>query len=811
MQNKFLFKLIIFLINIILISPVVAENEFDFSITEIEILNDGNKIVGKNRGDISTSNGLTISANSFEYNKTKNILNASGNVIIKDDLNNYKIFSEDITYKKNEEIIFAKGSTSAEIKSRYNLKTKNMLFLRNKKILDSNYQTTIKDIQTKNLFNLEKFNMNIENEVLKGEKVLVISNYDSLQNDKLFFENSMFDLKSENFFAKDIEIQLKKNTFDNIDNDPRLKGVSLTKKNDVTTINKGIFTSCKKDDNCPPWAISAKKITHDKSKKLLIYDDALLKVYNVPILYFPKFFHPDPTVKRQSGLLQPRLNNSNTLGSSINIPYYHVIADNKDFTFRPTIFDKDVKMFQNEYRQVNENSSLTLDFAYIDNYKSSLSNKKNSISHLFAQFDADLALENFTNSNFFLSIQKVTNDTYLKIFDGNLFKNKLTPDNYDVLNSKAKLTLTNDKYDFTAGFESYENLQLISSDRYQYILPYYSLDKQIFSEFDKGFINFTSFGSNDLNNTNNLKTKVINDLNFQSLDLLTDYGFKNNYNIYMKNLNTSAKHDAQYKSSPQVELMSIFEFNSSLPMINKTENSINYLTPKVSFRFNPGDMKNYSDTDRKISVNNIFDINRLGIDDSFEEGKSLTMGLDFKKTNILNINKFFEAKLATVYREKDRDFIPSSSGIDKENSNFFGSLSNNFSDFLNVSYDFIIDNDLNTLKYNSLSTTLNYKNLTTEFNFIEESGQFGNANTLENKTKLKFNEDNYLTFNSRRNRKINLTEYYDLIYEYKNDCLVAGIKYNKTYYEDRDLKPSENLLFTITLSPITSFEQKVDK
>ena len=25
-------------------------------------------------------------------------------------------------------------------------------------------------------------------------------------------------------------------------------------------------------------------------------------------------------------------------------------------------------------------------------------------------------------------------------------------------------------------------------------------------------------------------------------------------------------------------------------------------------------------------------------------------------------------------------------------------------------------------------------------------------------------------------RKINLTEYYDLVYEYQNDCLIAGIK-----------------------------------
>ena len=48
-----------------------------------------------------------------------------------------------------------------------------------------------------------------------------------------------------------------------------------------------------------------------KNKKQLIYKDAVLKVYNVPVLYFPNFFHPDPTVKRQSGFLIPSFNNSN--------------------------------------------------------------------------------------------------------------------------------------------------------------------------------------------------------------------------------------------------------------------------------------------------------------------------------------------------------------------------------------------------------------------------------------------------------------------------------------------------------------------
>ena len=810
MKNRYLLVYFILLINLLLNSTLKANDEFDFNVTEIEISNNGNKIIGKNRGDISSKDGITIRADNFVYDKKLNILNAKGNVIIIDTSNDYKIFSEDISYDKNKNTIFARGASRAKIRSRFSVETKNLFFSRNEMILNSNNKTTFRDQEIKSLFNLEKFNFSIENEILKGEKILLVVDYNLPQSDRLFFDNSMFDLKNKNFIAKDIEIRFKKNMFDNMDNDPRLKGISVKSNENITTINKGIFTSCKESDSCPPWQISAKKIIHDKDKKLLIYDDALLKIYNFPVLYFPKFFHPDPTVKRQSGLLKPQFNNSNILGSSFNIPYFHVMADNKDITFMPTLFENNTKMFQNEYRQINQNSSLTLDFGFVDNYKSSLSNKKKSISHLFANFDLDLNLNNFNNSDFFLSLKKVTNDTYLKIFDSNLFKNKLTPDNYDVLNSEARLTLNNENYDFTTGFQSFESLQLKSSDRYQFILPYYSFNRQVLNNFENGFVNFSSFGNNDLNNTNNLKTKVINDLSFNSLELISNKGFKNNYNIYVKNLNTTATNDAKYKSSAQIELMSILELNSSLPLVREYKNNISYLTPKISFRINPGDMKDYSESNRKVNVNNIFEINRLGIDDSFEEGKSLTLGLDYKKESLSDINRFFETKIATVYREDEENFIPKTSGISKKNSNIFGNISNNFSEAININYDFIIDNDFNTLEYNSLNAILNYKNLTTEFNFIEESGELGNTNTLANKTKLKFNEDNYFSFNTRRNRELNLTEYYDLIYEYKNDCLVAGLKYNKTYYEDRDLKPSENLFFTITLSPLTSFEQKMN-
>ena len=88
-------------------------------------------------------------------------------------------------------------------------------------------------------------------------------------------------------------------------------GLSSSGDKDYTLINKGIFTSCKKNDNCPPWSIQSKLIKHDRIKKRLNYDNAVLKIYDIPVFYFPKFFHPDPTVKRQSGFLSRYRNRTN--------------------------------------------------------------------------------------------------------------------------------------------------------------------------------------------------------------------------------------------------------------------------------------------------------------------------------------------------------------------------------------------------------------------------------------------------------------------------------------------------------------------
>ena len=110
------------------------------------------------------------------------------------------------------------------------------------------------------------------------------------------------------------------------------------------------------------------------------------------------------------------------------------------------------------------------------------------------------------------------------------------------------------------------------------------------------------------------------------------------------------------------------------------------------------------------------------------------------KRKLEDINKYFEFKLATVFRDKEEDFIPSTSTLGKKTSNLFGSLSNNFSDNFSINYDFALDNNFNSFDYNKINSTISFDNFISEFSFIEEGGAIGSANTIENTSTYIFDE-----------------------------------------------------------------------
>ena len=66
---------------------------------------------------------------------------------------------------------------------------------------------------------------------------------------------------------------------------------------------------------------------------------------------------------------------------------------------------------------------------------------------------------------------------------------------------------------------------------------------------------------------------MTNDVEYKSIDYFTNKGFKNNFNLYFKNLNAVGKNNENYNSSPSVDGMSIFEISSSYPLF-KVDNLI---------------------------------------------------------------------------------------------------------------------------------------------------------------------------------------------------------------------------------------------
>ena len=177
--------------------------------------------------------------------------------------------------------------------------------------------------------------------------------------------------------------------------------------------------------------------------------------------------------------------------------------------------------------------------------------KKSSLSHYFLDIDHDLQLEDFDSSDLKLSIKKVSNDTYLKIFDQHITKSSLRPENFDNLNSSLKLFLNHEDFIFETGIQSFEDLQIENkSDRYQYNLPYYNYDRFVEQNYFDGTINFNSNGNNYLSETNKLETNIINNFIYNSTDYISDFGLKNNFSLSLKNLNSIGKKTSQYKTNP---------------------------------------------------------------------------------------------------------------------------------------------------------------------------------------------------------------------------------------------------------------------
>ena len=788
MKNKFI--KIIFII-FTLSNNLFAEG-FEFSSDNLQVLKNGNLLTGDGNVQIVSPEEI-IKAEKFEYDKTNSYLKLTGDVSILNKTDNTILYGNRVDYFKNEEKIIINDDVKIIIKNKYTIYSDNITYLKEKEYFFSKDKTNFND-KNGNKFQLDSFNYYKIKNRIRGKNLI----FTDKENNKYFIDDAMVKLDSNEVLGKDLKINFINSTFDNSKNEPRLKGNKIYSNIDTTKVSKGIFTTCKKTDKCPPWTMQASEVVHDRKKKVISYKNAWLKIYDTPVVYFPKFFHPDPTVKRQSGFLIPKFSSGNTLGNSLEIPYFNVMADNKDLTLTPKIYGDGSLIFQSEYREENKNTSHIFDASLYNRDNVNIFGDSNSKNHFFSNSTFNYENKRFDSVKVELNIESVSNDTYLKTYkiDSPLIKNDSS------LNSFVNLELDGKETYLKASIESYEDLTKPKDQRYEFVYPNFSLTREINldNSYNGNFI-FDAQGYQKKYAKSSEDFVLINNLEYDSYDYVTKNGLKNNFNILIKNVNTNGNNSTEYKNESENKLLSSLILESSLPLKQKGLKFDSMLKPKASIRFSPTETKNMSNSDRRINIDNIFSNNRIAENDSIEGGQSLTLGTEYILTDKKNDNDYFLFNIATVLRDKENLDLPKNSTLGQKLSDIIGSTNFKPNEYFDINYSFSIDNNFNTTNYDLIKTNLSLNNFVTSFEYLKEDGIIGNKSYLQNKTAYSFDETNSLSFSTRVNRETNLTEFYNLMYQYKNDCLKAALEYRKEYYNDNDLQAEDQLLFTITIMP----------
>ena len=753
-----------------------------FETPKIEIKDEGKKITAKNGVIVESDDGIIINAEEAIYDKEENILRFLNNIKVNDNFNSINFTSDEIVYEKNKDFFKIIGKSRTNIKNKYLIDSNNISYDRLNMEIFSEDIIELQDILG-NKIKGKEFKLSINDNIVKAKDLTILD----IDNNEYNLKNGIINLDKNEFLGKDIEINFNKSLFGNTENDPRFVGKALNTNKKKTSVYKGAFTTCKKRENeeCPAWAIYADEIEHKKEEQIISYKNAWLRLYDVPVAYFPKFYHPDPTVKRQSGFLFPAFKSSSLNGQSLQIPYFKVLADNKDMTISPRLFLDNNILIQTEYRQANKNSNIISDLGFHKD--------NNTKSHFYSNFLGKLD----NDSRIELNLEKVSNDKYLKVND---IESPLINNN-SKLYSYLSFQNSDENYFLSTSVGAYEDLGKPKSDRYEFIYPEFNFYKDFGQKNNssRGNFIFSSDGYNKNYNTNVSENVLINDIVYNSnLDTFGN-GFTKNYKVLLRNINTNAKNSNDYKNNSNFNLLSTVIFETRYPLYKKTDKFDNTFIPKLSFRYSPNETKSSRKKNARLTTNNLFDLDRSGQNDLVESGQSITLGFDYEKLNKFDNSSFLNLSSGIVFRDKNNFDLPEETSLGKKTSDIVGLLEFNPSKYIKFDYNFSIDNNLTQFNFNNISTTFTVNNLVTSFEFLEENKYYGEMSYLKNKTEYSIDEFKSVVFETSQNLKTDLSEYYKLIYQYQNDCLIASVEYDKEYYSDGELKPREDIMFLIKL------------
>ena len=181
------------------------------------------------------------------------------------------------------------------------------------------------------------------------------------------------------------------------------------------------------------------------------------------------------------------------------------------------------------------------------------------------------------------------------------------------------------------------------------------------------------------------------------------------------------------------------------------------------------------------------------------------MGFEYKKNKLNNANVISDEVLSfsvgQVISAKENMDIPSSTSLEQHFSDVVGETKYNINNKISLNYNFSIDQGYKEFNYNDVGADITFDKAKFNLNYLQEKNHIGSEEYVQTGVDYRLNNSTELSFNTKRNLLTSSAEFYNLSYNYINDCLKAGLACRREFYTDRDTEPTNTLMFTISLIP----------
>jgi LPS-assembly protein len=577
-----------------------------------------------------------------------------------------------------------------------------------------------------------------------------------------------------------------------------------------TELAKAVYSPCDlcrdRPDSPPLWQIKAARVVHDQQAHDIIYNDAVVEVFGVPVAFLPYFQHPDPTVERRTGFLSPGFGGDSELGKFVRLPYYIDIAPNQDATLEPMMTTKEGPVMAGEYRR---------------RWAHGYSTFNGSITEASAGDDEDHIRGHIKTINRFdfdrtwrggLDIYRTTDDTYLRRykFDG-----------VDQLTSQA----------FVEGFRGRNYAQLRSyafqglradddPGQSPLVWPYgqYSFMSQPgrlgqYWTVDANMLQLTRSEGTDtrrLSVTPGWRLPVTTSTG----EVYTLFARVQTDGYYADDLVdphfTRPQSDFAGRVFPQVGI------DWRYPFIRRDGTASTIVEPILGFVAGPNGgnspkIPNEDSRDIELQDSNIFDPNRFPGVDRVDGGQRFYYGM---KTSLIGLTRGGSSSLflGQSYRVRRDDTFPVESGLEDHFSDFVGRLQVSPSQYLDTIYRFRIDKDSFEPRRHEVGAAVGPRSLRLSVNYIfldnrpdqvefrSPRKQVSGAVTAQITPNWSVGGGALRDLAAPEGNARALRHGVNVAYE--DECLIFTADFLRNFTEDRDVKPSTTLFFRITLKTL---------